>query len=143
MFSTGAFISLTTTGAETGIFYLKNTSTTKSLFIHDIRTCGDVVQKVTFYKNPTGGTLVTDETAAQSTNLNFTSSNTPDATVYKGADAKTVTGGTWLGQHINHVGHSNVSTGDALVLGRNDSLAVTFEVASAGDVCVAIVGYFE
>jgi hypothetical protein len=143
MFSTGAFISLTTTGTETGILYIKNTSTTKNLFIHEIRTCGDVAQKVTFYKNPTGGTLVTDETAGQSTNLNFTSSNSADATIYKGADAKTVTGGTWLGQHINHIGHSNNQTGDALVLGRNDSLAITFEVASAGDVCVAIVGYFE
>lgn len=143
MFSSGEFTSITTTGTETGVFYLKNTSTTKNLFLHSIRTCGDVAQKVTFYKNPTGGTLVTDETAAQSTNLNFTSSNSADAVVYKGADGKTVTGGTWLGQHINHIGHSSVNTGDALVLGRNDSLAVAFEVASAGDVCVAIEGYFE
>ena len=143
MFSTGAFITISTTATETGIFYLKNTSTTKDLYIHSIRTCGEVAQKVTFYKNPTGGTLLTDQTAAQVTNLNFKSSNTASADVYKGADAKTVSGGTWLGQHINGVGHSNIETGDALILGRNDSLAITFEVDSAGEVCVAVVGYYE
>ena len=143
MFSSGEFTSITTTGTETGIFYLKNTSETRNLFINAIRTCGTVAQKVTFYKNPTGGTLITDETAAQATNLNFTSSNSASADVYRGADSKTVTGGTWLGQHINHVGHSTVDTSDALVLGRNDSLAVAFELASAGEVCVAIVAYYE
>ena len=143
MFSTGSFIDINTLNTETGIMYVKNTSSTKNLYIHDIRTCGNQVQKVTFYKNPTGGTLVTDETAAQSTNLNFKSSNSSDASVYKGADTKTVTGGTWVGQHINQVGHSNVQTGDALVLGRNDSLAVTFELAASGVVCAAITGYYE
>lgn len=143
MFSTGGFISITTTGTETGIFYLKNTSTTRNLTIHSVRTCGNQIQKVIFYKNPTGGTLLSDETAAQSTNLNFKSSNTSEATVYKGADAKTVSGGTHIGQHVNNIGHSSVTTDDAIILGRNDSLAVSFELASAGDVCVAVVGYFE
>lgn len=143
MFSTGAFITISTTATETGILYIKNTNTTKDLFIHSIRTCGEVGQKVTLYKNPTGGTLVTDQTAAQTTNLNFKSSNIASADVYKGADTKTVSGGTWVGQHINGVGHSTIDAGDAIILGRNDSLAVTFEVDSAGEVCAAIVGYYE
>ena len=142
-FSTGAFINITTTGAETGIFYIKNTSTTDNLILSQIRTCGDVAQKVTFYQNPTGGTLITDETDAQSTNLNFTSNKAAEATVYRGANGKTITGGTWLGQHINHVGHSNVDTKEAMILGKDDSLGIAFELASAGDVCVAIEGYFE
>lgn len=143
MFSSGEFTSITTTGTETGVFYVKNNSQTKKLFLSSIRTCGDQIQKVTFYKNATGGTLITDETAASVENLNYTSSNIADASVYRGADSKTVTGGTWFGQHINQIGHSVVDTRDAIVLGRNDSLSITFELAIAGNVCVAIVGYFE
>lgn len=143
MFSSGEFTSITTTGTETGCFYVKNDSSTKKLILSSIRTCGTQLQKVTFYKNATGGTLITDQTPAQSTNLNFTSSNSSESTVYVGANAKTVTGGTWFGQHINHVGHSSIDTRDALILGKNDSLSVTFEVAVAAEVCVAIEGYFE
>ena len=143
MFSSGEFTSITTTGTETGCFYIVNDSSTRKLILSSIRTCGTQIQKVTFYRNPTGGTLISDQTAAQSTNLNFTSSNVADATVYKGADAKTVTGGTWFGQHINKIGHSTIDTRDALILGRNDSFAIAFELAIAGEVCVAIEGYFE
>lgn len=143
MFSTTGFIALTTTGTEMGMFYLKNTSTSKNLIISSVRTCGNVVQKVIFYKNPTGGTLISGASAGSATNLNFSSANAADATVYKGADGNTLTGGTHLGNHINHVGHSTVDAKDAIILGQNDSFGVTFEVASAGDVCVAVVGYFE
>jgi hypothetical protein len=142
IFSTGGFISITTTDTETGVFYVKNTSETKKLILSTIRTCGNQVQKVVMYKNPTGGTLVTDQTAGQATNLNFTSANEAAASTYKGADGKTVTGGTHLGQHINNTGHSTEKTQDALILGRNDSFAITFELAVAGTVCVAVEGYF-
>lgn len=143
MFSSGEFTSITTTGTETGCFYVQNDSSTKKLILSSIRTCGTQVQKVTFYKNATGGTLITDQAPAQSTNLNFTSSNISESTVYVGANAKTVTGGTWFAQHINQVGHSTIDTRDALILGKNDSLSVTFEVAVAAEVCVAIEGYLE
>ena len=142
VFSTNGFIAISSVNTETGIFYCKNTSTTKKLTISSIRTCGTQVQKVTMYKNPTGGTLITDQTAGQATNLNFTSSNLAQANVYKGANGKTVTGGTHLGQHINNVGHSTENTQDALVLGRNDSFAITFELETAGTVCVACEVYF-
>ena len=143
MFSTGAFINITTTGAETGVLYLKNTSSTKFLILSSIRTCGDVIQKVTFYKNPTGGTLISGATAGQTTNLNLSSSNTADVVNYRGANGSTITGGTWLGQHINHVGHSTLETKDAIVLGKNSSFAIAFEVATSGDVCAAIEGYYS
>lgn len=143
MLSTGSFINITTTGTETGIFYVKNTSSTKFLIINAIRTCGNQIQKVTFYKNPTGGTLISAATAGQSTNFNLSSSNTSDCTIYKGANGSTVSGGTWFGQHINNVGHSTFHTSDALILGKNASFAITFELASAGDVCVAVEAYFS
>jgi len=142
IFSTGGFISITSTGTETGVFYLKNTSSTKYLFINSIRTCGTQIQKVLIYKDPTGGTLISTANAAESTNLNLTSSNTSESTQYYGANALTVTGGTHIANHINHVGHSTMNLDDALVLGKNNSIAITFEVDTAADVCVAIEGYY-
>lgn len=143
MFSTNGFIAINTLNTETGIMYVKNTSATKNLFIHDIRTCGNQVQKVVIYKNPTGGTLISNATAGASCNLNFKSSNTPEANIYKGADGSTISSGTHLGQHINGVGHSNISTGDSILLGRNDSIGISFELAASGVVCAAISGYYE
>jgi len=141
-FSTNGFISLTTTDTEIPIFYLKNTSTTKNLYISRIRTCGNVAQKIILYANPTGGTLLTN-TAGTKTNINLTSSNTAEATVTKGGEGITATGGTHIAQHINGIGHSNDPWEDSLILGTNDSIYISFEVASAGSVCVAVLGYFE
>lgn len=143
VFASGDFIALTTTNTETGIFHLKNTSTTKILKVYSIRSCADVINKWKLYKNSTGGTLISDQSAGSKNNLNISSSNTPDATVYKGAEGKTVSGGTMLEHWINDVGHSTEILDGSLVLGRNDSIELTVEVAAAGDVCCRVFGYYE
>ena len=143
MFSTGGFVSITSTGTETGVIYIKNDSATKYLIINSIRTCGDQVQKILMYKNSTAGTLISGASNGQITNLNLSSSNASEATCYKGSNGSTVTDGTIIGNHINHTGHSTVNADDALILGKNDSLTITFEVASAATVCAAVVGYFS
>lgn len=142
-YSTGGFISITTTGTETGVFYLKNDNSLKNLHIHSIRTCGDQIQKIKIYKNSTTGTLISDQVVGGTGNLNFTSKNEPSSTCYKGANGKTVTDGTLSGQHINNTGHSNELMDGALILGKNDSITITFELAVAGDVCVRVIGYYE
>jgi hypothetical protein len=142
-FSTGDFVSITTVDTETGVFYLKNTSTTANVHIHSLRTCANQIHKVKLYKNPTGGTLITNETAGAKTNLNFNSRNVAEATVYMGTDGATVSGGTIMTQHINHVGHSTGLFDDAFIIGPQDSIAITFEMAIAGDCCVRVVAYFE
>lgn len=142
-FHTAGFINITTTDTETAVFYLKNTSTTKQLEIHDIRTCGDQVQKWVLYFNDTGGTIISNATAAGSGNMNRRSSKTADADVYKGADGVTRSGGTQGPQHINGVGDSTNHLEGALILGRNDSITLTCEVASAADVCVLITAHYS
>ena len=141
-FSTGAFISLTSVDTESGVFYLKNTSTTKDLYIHTIRTCSEVGHKVTLYKNPTGGTLITNASAGVATNMNLGSSDEADATVYKGADGATITGGSIMTQHINDVGHSTGEFQGALILAPDTSIAISFEVPSAADACVRVTGHY-
>ncbi len=143
MFGTGGFIPITTTNTETGIFYLENTHTSKDLYITRIRTCANQIHKVQLYKNITGGTLYTDQTAGSKNNMNLRSANEAKANVYKGADGKTVSGGSLMAQHINNVGHSNDPFSDALIINRNSSIAITFELATAGDVCLMVVGYYQ
>jgi hypothetical protein len=144
-FATGAFLAPTTTD-EHAIFYLKNTSSTKHLHIHEIRTCGSVIQQWILYKNDTGGTIVSDANAGVEINHNFASSNTADADVFAASAAgKTRSGGSWMSQHINDIGHSNIEYEGALILGQNDSLTLTVQnVASATTLaCVRIHAYYE
>jgi hypothetical protein len=141
--STNGFIDINTLNTETAILYFKNTSTTKQFVIDTVRTCGTQVQKVVMYQNPSTGTIIDNATAGQNTNSNFSSSNSAALTTYKGADTYTFTDGTHLGQHVNNVGHSSEKTGDALIVGPNDSFGLTFELAASGVVCAAIEGYFE
>jgi hypothetical protein len=141
--TTDGFIDINTLNTETAILYTKNTSTTKRFVIHSIRTCGNQVQKVVMYRNPSTGTIVDNATAGRNTNANFSSSNTPSLTTYKGADTYTFTNGTLLGQHVNNVGHSTERTADGVLLGPNDSFGLSFELAASGLVCAALEGYFE
>lgn len=142
VFSHDDFINVTTTNTETGILHVKNTSTSRKLYIESIRTCGAVINKWKLYKNSNAGTLITDQTAGNSQNLNVTSSNVAAVTVYKGAEGKTVSGGTMLGHLINDVGHSDERFEGAIILGTNDSIELSVEVPSAGDVCCRVIGYY-
>lgn len=143
VFASGDFISITTTDTETGILHVKNTSATKNLHIYSIRSCADVINKWKVYKNSTGGTLITDANAGSQNNLNITSNNEPESDCYKGADSKTVSGGTMLEHWINGVGHSTEVFDGSMILGRNDSVQLTVELGSAGDVCCRIIGYYK
>lgn len=142
VFASGDFIAITTTATETGIFHLKNTSSTRNLYIDSIRTCGEAIQKWKLYKNSTGGTLITAETAADANNLKVSSRNTAEATVYKGADGSTLSGGTMMEHWINPIGHSTERFSGSLILGKNDSIQLTLETDSAQDICCRVIGYY-
>lgn len=142
IFANGGFLSITTINTEHGILHIKNTSATKDLHISEIRTCGTQVQKWRIYKNTTGGTLLSG-TAGIKQNMNLTSENSADATILYGGDGITLTGGTMIGHHITEVGHSTDNLYGALILGRNDSIELSVELASAGSICVRLLGYFE
>lgn len=144
-FATGLFVAPTTT-AEHAVLHLKNTSATLALLIETIRTCGSVAQKWILYKNDTGGTIISDANAGVEQNLNFQSTNVADADVWApSAAGKTRSGGSWLSQWMNGVGHSEIEFKGGLVLGRNDSLTLTVQnVASATTLaCARIHAYYE
>lgn len=146
-FATGAFVTLANDTNEHAIFYLKNISATKSLFIHELRTCGTATIKWILYKNDTGGTLISDANAGVEVNHNFSSANVAAADVWAASGSgKTRSGGSWMSQHIDGLGHSNMHFAGALILGANNSLTLTatLEAAAAGvECCCRIHGYYE
>ena len=146
-FATGAFIPLVSGVAENAIIYIKNTSTTRRLHIHELRTCGTNTIKWTLYKNDDGGTIITDENPGTKVNHNFSSSNQAEADVWAASTSGvTRSGGVWMSQHIDEEGHSESTFEGAVILGQSDSLTLTaaLKTASIGqECCVRIHGYYE
>lgn len=140
--TTAGFVSITSTGTETGVFHLKNLDA-RPLRIHSIRTCGNQIQKVKLYSGVTTGTLISNADPGGEANLNQTSSKEINADVFVGANGYTVTNGMTVPSHINNVGHSDETFDGAMILGKNDSITITFEVAIAADVCVRTIAYYE
>jgi len=133
---------LTTTGAQNGNIYLKNTGS-KRLLVHSIRTCGNVQQKWRMYKNPTTGTLISTATDSMVTNLDLSSPNTADVLCFSGGDGLTVTDGSIMELWQNDTGHSEETFWGGLVIDTGNAIALTAEVPSAGDVSSRILFYKE
>lgn len=91
-----------TSASESSVLYIKNNgnaplhiSTIGYLLGNSTGGTGDLTLDV--YKGPTGGTLISDESAvAIEQNKNVTSSNVINVDVFKGAEGKTCTGGAHL-----------------------------------------------
>lgn len=126
-----SFQTLTTAQSFQAVFYLKNTSTTRNLFIQKIGTSSDVSNRWKLIKNPTAGTIVTSAQAGVSTNMNFFSSISPEATVYASGEGGTFTDGDGFFEWINN-DRSVKSFNGSLILGVNDSIGVEAWVTSSG-----------
>lgn len=146
--STG-FVSLTTTGTAQGLLYFKNNDTTgKSFRVDHIRVCSDSATgstKAILWKNPTTGTLISDANDAFCVNTTLSSSIAFNGVAYSpSADGKTVTNGTHLTQFITKTpGHSIQEYEGSIIVGRDNAIAITVEIASAGDVCIEVLGHLE
>jgi hypothetical protein len=98
----------------TGLFYLIGNSNTSG---------GDTL--IQFERNPTGGTIVSAGTSFTPVNRNFGSSKTLNITCEKGAEGKTLTGGTVAVESIfASAGRKTVSVG-AIILPRGSSMGIT------------------
>jgi hypothetical protein len=146
-FANGEFLTLANDTNEHAVLYVQNTSSSKSLHIHEIRTCGTATIKWLLYKNDTAGTIVTDASSGVKVNHNFASANIPPANVYKAsASGKSRSGGEVMSQHIDEEGHSEIPFAGAIILGQNDALTLTATLANAAandECCVRIHAYFE
>ena len=146
------FLSFTgVTGQEDGVIYIKNTSS-KKMLIHHIKlwsgTAGQLT-KITTYRNPTLGTLISSAIDADIENINFGSSNEYDGLGYQGDGTNlTVTDGSVWGRHYLGIGNQQMLAmmwNGAVVLDRGNSLAVTCEAPNGVTVNLTceIEVYFE
>lgn len=126
-----------TSANESGVFYLKNNSTTDVVVDRLAAstmgsTGGSATERMVLrlYRNPTGGTLITNAAAAPiSSNKNFGSNEIFDGLIYKGVEGDTVTGGDLA--YIIYVSNNNSAIVSVdLVLPKGTSLAVTFQPAT-------------
>lgn len=131
------FIPLTTTAGFSAVFYIKNTSETKSLRIGKLRTCSNKVCEWKMFHTITAGTLLTDEAPAPQMNLNVGVPFPLAANIYIGADSKTVTG-TEVPTWINGVGHSQPDFEGSLTLGPTASIAFAAKPEADADVCLTV-----
>ena len=139
-------ISLTTNG-ESSILYVKNNEVVDlhlDALSVGIGTLGGTVTEssvVTLLRNPTGGTVVSDATAADMTqNRNFGSSKALTADVYKGAEGKTLTGGDDIAIFFA-TGSSRMFASIDMILSPGSSVGVQIDVndSTGGDVYAAFV----
>jgi len=146
------FLTITgVTGQEDGLIYLKNNSDLNMLIHHIKLWSGTASQltKISTYKNPTTGTLISSAIDADVENINFASSNTYEGLAYQGDGTNlTVTDGDVWGRHYLGIGNQQMLSfmwNGAVVLGKGDSLAVTAEAPNGVSVNLAceIEVYFE
>lgn len=123
------------------VIYIKNTSSTKKLFISQIILGAGSEADWEVFEVTSGtaaGTSVTPK------NLNLSSSNDAASTVFGNAQVT----GSLSGDTISHIISSSatsvrLSYGDALILGQNDDISITYSSSASSEVEVTVQGFFE
>lgn len=131
-------LALTGTG-ESAVFYLKNNESQdvsiQGFFVGIGTLSGTTSDSVVVraYFNPTGGTLITDESPITVVNRDAGSSKTFSFDCYKGGDGKTITGqDTAPVLYQFQSGSSRVFGSVNLVIPRGTSIAITLDLNTTG-----------
>jgi hypothetical protein len=146
---TSDFVSLTTTGSFSGMLYIKNTDSSKNLFIDKVRICGTGTSmqnmQSKFFKNPTTGTLISDQNDGIVVPANLGSAESFPGTVYAASgDGKTVTDGTQFSQFTIHLpGHTIQEYDGALIVPGGSSLAIAVKPSAATEACIEVQCWLE
>lgn len=146
------FLSFTgVTSQEDGVLYIKNESDKKMLVHHIKLWCGTASSftKITTYRNPTTGTLISGANAADVQNINFGSSNEYEGLAYQGDGTNlTITDGSVWGRYYLGVGNQQMLAfmwNGAVALNKGNSLAVVCEAPNGVTVTLSceMEVYFE
>jgi hypothetical protein len=146
---TSDFVSLTTTGAFSGMLYIKNTDSSKNLFVDKVRVCGTGTSmnamQCKFFKNPTTGTLISDQNDGIVVAANLGSNETFPGLVYAAsADGKTVTDGTQFSQFTIHLpGHTIQEYDGALIIPGGSALAIAVQPSASTIACLEVQCWLE
>lgn len=138
------FVTLTSTGSFSGIFYFKNTSEDQDYHIESLRTCNDSFCYYKIYRNVTAGTLVSSGTTGTIVNGSFGSNDTPSSTVLAGADGLTATDGELIGTHMQGAGHSTQEWKGGIDLTPGTSMAILAKPSTnPTEVCIQLIGFVK
>ena len=128
--------------ADTGeeVIYIKNTSDTLNLYIDRI-TVGGLLAAVWTVFHVTGGTAAGGTITGK--NLNLTSGTVAAATALGNVEVTgTLTGETLYTARSSATNSKDVDIADAIALGKNDELAITY-VGSTGLIEVTVTGFYD
>lgn len=135
-----------TNANEGAMLYLKNTSVDLSYVVNNVfinagdSTGGSGPFKIKFYRNPTGGTIVDDASAATVSNRNFGSSQTVLQTAYKASGAgKTLTGGDGAIFYTLGTGNRVVIPLPSIVLRPGSSIGLSYTPPTSNTSQVVII----
>ena len=123
-----------TSAAKTTVMYLKNNECSP-IFINTLiynlgaTACGSGDVVVDWVRNPTAGDIITNaNNVCVNSNLNYGSSETLSADVFKGATGETVVSdGTKSGSTRSSINATRITVPlDAIILNKGDSLAIDY-----------------
>lgn len=124
--------------AASAILYIENT-TDVSLALHMMWLSGDVSQRWSFVKNPTGGTIVTTATVAVKENTKWESGLKLAAKIYKGAAGATLTGGAVFAAPISPSGTMPFAFNGAILISPGGTFGISTTPSAAGNVAVSLL----
>ena len=137
------FISITDTSSFHGILYFKNI-TDSDLQLAKIQICSNVsVSQWKFIKNPTAGTLISNGTVITPQNALFSSNIKFSGIATVGGQGFTVTDGILFAQEQCEIGMCNSEVSGNIILRNGNSFAMMVKVPASGQICSAIVIYFD
>jgi len=137
-----------TTDSESAVFYVKNNED-RDMIITQVAigigfsTGGTPTEFAiaNVLRNPTEGTIISDASSALTGNRNFSSNNTLTANIFKGAEGKTLTGGTILLPNKGIAPSLGILT-TPLVLGKGSAIGITI-TPPAGNTSVVVVAALD
>lgn len=118
-------VSITTTGADSAILYVRNDSALP-LIIGAFAVSSTQTGTWTVRRNPTAGTITSSGTALTPINLNFSSGGAASATCFLGANGLTSTGGTVPLNGFTVAGFTVLDTQGAVVLENGAILTLLY-----------------
>lgn len=137
--------------ADATLMYLKNNADENFIVKTIVIGVGDGFTHtdfpaITLVRNPTGGDLISDETAiSMNQNRNFGSSKTANVNVYKGKVGGTLTGGNDIALlQVSKTGRSTYPID--FLLPKGSSMGIKLDITISGgsaNVYCAIIGYFK
>ena len=124
------------------VYYIKNTSSTKNMFLHSIEYHS--VENVHWKVHQVTGTAA-GGTAISPANLNLGSGRTAEATVMGGA--ATITGLTIVTQIGTHrtsaYGEASMNWGGGLILAPNTAIAIEYDTGTTGLCEIDCIFHYE